>query len=456
MEFYPNITLCNSGCKFIGINKTSHEALCECKYNEILNNGNLNSDLMDDTLGNLNKIVDESNIEVLKCLGKAIKKFNKEVGGFIILSFFICSIISTILFYTLENNKIKKYIQNLYERFKQITSKNTNNNINSQPPKKVDKDIKAIQESKDLTEDNYGNKNKVSSNRRLIRQLEKITKNRRNQNFMSKKGTLRNQKVIQFVGTENNTLPGKKEDNIDIESDINFFKIYLSKSINDMGFHDAYKYDKRTFFEIFSEAIFDNVKTINTFFVSEPFMPITLKIVIYLLNINLYFVINGIFYSVNYISEVYHSKDDENFFSFVPRSIKRFLYISLVWSIIQILIHLFMIEEKRFKKLLIMYQKDLINLKFEAVKLVGLIRKRLLTFYIITLIIFIFSFLYVISFNYVYHYTQFEWIKSSIFIFIIIELLIIIICLLYAFIRKMSFKCKSDRLFKLSQIINEI
>ena len=115
-----------------------------------------------------------------------------------------------------------------------------------------------------------------------------------------------------------------------------------------------------------------------------------------------------------------------------------------------------MIEEKRFKKLLIAYQKDIINLKLEVVKLIGLIRKRLLTFYIITLLIFIFSFLYVVSFNYVYHYTQFEWIKSSIFIFIIIELLIIIICLLYAFIRKMSFKCKSDRLFKLSQIINEI
>ena len=115
-----------------------------------------------------------------------------------------------------------------------------------------------------------------------------------------------------------------------------------------------------------------------------------------------------------------------------------------------------MIEEKRFKKLLIAYQKDTINLKLEVVKLIGLIRKRLLTFYIITLLIFIFSFLYVVSFNYVYHYTQFEWIKSSIFIFIIIELLIIIICLLCAFIRKMSFKCKSDRLFKLSQIINEI
>ena len=128
----------------------------------------------------------------------------------------------------------------------------------------------------------------------------------------------------------------------------------------------------------------------------------------------------------------------------------------MVGGIIQILINLFMIEEKRFKKLLIRNQNDIGELKFEVLKLLDLIQKRLLTFFIIVLVIFIFSFLYVVSFNYVYHYTQFEWIKSSIFIFIIIELLIIIICLISAFIRKMSFKCKSDRLFKLRQIIEEI
>ena len=115
-----------------------------------------------------------------------------------------------------------------------------------------------------------------------------------------------------------------------------------------------------------------------------------------------------------------------------------------------------MVEEKRFKKLLINNQNDIIKLKIEVAKLISLIQRRLIIFFIIVLVIFIFSFLHIVSFNYVFHYTQFEWIKSSIFIFIFIELIMIIICLLYAFIRKMSFKCKSDRLFKLSQIINEI
>ena len=224
-------------------------------------------------------------------------------------------------------------------------------------------------------------------------------------------------------------------------------------SPQEMKFDIAIKYDQRTFGETFYDYICDNVKTINTFFVWENFKPITLKIVIYIVTINLYFVINGLFYNEDYISEVYHSNDDK-FFSFVPRSIKRFFYTLIVGSIIQILIHLFIIEERRFKRIFIRNKNNLSEIKLEIVKLNKLIDNRLITFYIIIIFIFIFSFLYIISFNYVYHYTQFEWIKSSIFIFIVIEILIFIACCFVSFIRIISLKYKSDRLFKLSNMIN--
>ena len=224
-------------------------------------------------------------------------------------------------------------------------------------------------------------------------------------------------------------------------------------SPQEMKFDIAIKYDQRTFGETFYDYICDNVKTINTFFVWENFKPITLKIVIYIVTINLYFVINGLFYNEDYISEVYHSNDDK-FFSFVPRSIKRFFYTLIVGSIIQILIHLFIIEERRFKRIFIRNKNNLSEIKLEIVKLNKLIDNRLITFFIIIIFIFIFSFLYIISFNYVYHYTQFEWIKSSIFIFIVIEILIFIACCFVSFIRIISLKYKSDRLFKLSNMIN--
>ena len=36
--YYPNITLCDSGCKNTGVNLTSMMAICECKFKEISNN----------------------------------------------------------------------------------------------------------------------------------------------------------------------------------------------------------------------------------------------------------------------------------------------------------------------------------------------------------------------------------------------------------------------------------
>jgi hypothetical protein len=117
LEFYPNITLCHSGCKNIGINKTSHEALCECKYNDILNIGNLNNDLMEDTLGNIKKIVDESNIEVLKCLKEGIEHFTENAGGFIVGGMAAVSIGSTVLFYLFNYSGIKIFIFNLTQNF---------------------------------------------------------------------------------------------------------------------------------------------------------------------------------------------------------------------------------------------------------------------------------------------------------------------------------------------------
>ena len=78
--FYPNITLCDSGCKNIGVNFTTKSAICECKYNDILNNDISNNDLLGDSTSEILEIVENSNIEVLKCLFKAFKHIKKNMG----------------------------------------------------------------------------------------------------------------------------------------------------------------------------------------------------------------------------------------------------------------------------------------------------------------------------------------------------------------------------------------
>ena len=223
----------------------------------------------------------------------------------------------------------------------------------------------------------------------------------------------------------------------------------MQKNVNEMDFYEAYKYDKRTFFEAFHDLLLENVMFINTFFVTEPLKPFLLKLIIYLLYITLFFIINGLFFSEDYISQVYHLEKKDKFFSFVPRSIKRFFYTLFVGTIMQFIIGCFFIKEKRIKKIFIREKNNVNNLKHEIIALIKIMQKRMITFFILVFLIFIFSFLYVISFNYVYHFTQFEWIKSSIFIIIVTDLIMLLLSFILICIRFISFKCKSDRIYNL-------
>ena len=50
--YYPNITLCDSGCTSKGVNLTSMESICECKFNDLMNNELIEGNaLIQNTLG---------------------------------------------------------------------------------------------------------------------------------------------------------------------------------------------------------------------------------------------------------------------------------------------------------------------------------------------------------------------------------------------------------------------
>ena len=116
-----------------------------------------------------------------------------------------------------------------------------------------------------------------------------------------------------------------------------------------MDYDDAYKYDKRNFYESFRDLILDKVIIFKTFCTKDPLKPLSIKIILLLLYINLYFLIHGLFFSENYISEVYHLENDEKFFSFVPRSITRFIYTITVGVIVEFIIECLFVEEKKLK-----------------------------------------------------------------------------------------------------------
>ena len=67
----------------------------------------------------------------------------------------------------------------------------------------------------------------------------------------------------------------------------------------------------------------------NTFIHEDPIKPRTIKIIIFILNVMLYFVVNGLFFSEEVISELYNvNEEEENFFSFLLVLLLELLLIS--------------------------------------------------------------------------------------------------------------------------------
>ena len=255
--------------------------------------------------------------------------------------------------------------------------------------------------------------------------------------------------------TDENLIKTSPEENEEAKEQENFFSEYLSTSLDDMEFDDALVKDKRTFCELFIENLKEDQIIANTFIAEDPLKPRTIKIILFILNIILYFVINGLFFSEEVISELYNvDEDKENFFSFMPRSIERLIYTTLVGIIIGIITDFFFVYEKKIKGI---FRRDKDNkkaIKQNIIKLSKEIKIRNIAFIIIVSIILIISFLYLLCFNYVYPYSQIEWIKSSIAIIIIMQALSFLKCFLEISLRYLSFKIKSEKLYKISKIID--
>ena len=89
---------------------------------------------------------------------------------------------------------------------------------------------------------------------------------------------------------------------------------------------------------------------IDTFYDKDKIRPISIKMILFLLILDLYFMVNALFFSSDYISEGFHDTNEEKFYSFIPRSLKRFLYTKIVSNVVDIIIYCIFIGTKKVNK----------------------------------------------------------------------------------------------------------
>ena len=253
---------------------------------------------------------------------------------------------------------------------------------------------------------------------------------------------IKSNKIINYQKTSTNI-----NDNINMEE-------FLKIDLDDMEFEDAIKYDKRSFSEFYRDRLKQKQIILDTFYNKDDIRPLPIKIMLLLLNIDLYFVINGLFFSEEYIIKLYHLETEDKFFDFIPRSIGRFFYATLVGVIIEIIIACIFIERNRIKRTFLRNKEDLLQLRYEIANIINSIKKRYIAFTIICFIISLISWYYVSCFNNVYPGVKVEWIKSSIVIILIMQILPFFLVLFEAILRLISFVNKSERIYKLKQFIS--
>jgi hypothetical protein len=225
---------------------------------------------------------------------------------------------------------------------------------------------------------------------------------------------------------------------------------FLMKSPEDLDFDEALTEDKRKFCEMYKDMLLSRHIFLSNIFEEDKYKPRTLRFIIYLLMLNLYFVINALFFSESYIGELYREEKEEKFFSFIPRSIKRIIYAFLVGIIVNFFFDFIIISGNKIKNIL-NKKKDYspVIIKGEIGKILFNIEKSVNIFFIINYIIMLVSWYYISCFNNVYSNTKIEWLKSSIFIIIIMQLYPFFYSLILSLLRFISLRCQIEQIYKI-------
>ena len=231
-----------------------------------------------------------------------------------------------------------------------------------------------------------------------------------------------------------------------------FFEEYLATSLDELEYDDAIRKDQRTFCQYLRECLKEKQMIAFTFISSDPLKIRIIKIMLFILNVVLYFVVIGMFYNEEYISTLYYiDKEDDHFFSYITRSIDKFIYTTMVSIIIGYIIDCFFVDEKKIKGIFKREKDNLMNLRHEITSFINNLKNKYLAFIILIFVLLSTAFYYLLCFNYVYPKTQIEWVKCSITIFIIMQILSILKCFLETSLRFLSFRCESEKLYKISR-----
>ena len=136
------------------------------------------------------------------------------------------------------------------------------------------------------------------------------------------------------------------------------------------------------------------------------------------------------------------------------RFFENLIYAALAGIITNYIIEFFFIEETKVKKIFKLNKDNILEFKIQINKIFKSIKRRYVFFIIISFIISLITLVHISCFNIVYSHLKFEWIIFSVIIIVFMQIFSVLVCLFHSILRFISFKCKSEKIYKISYLIS--
>ena len=468
LAYHPDIELCDDNCELIYVFLNNLTSKCECSISEEESKDKIRDNaLYQNQFGELEEFIYQINIYVMKCYKDIFKYkyFIKCYGGFIILGIIFIEIICTIIYFCKSRFYLKKYFFCVTGKFLNYLKKQKPNNKIKYKEEVLEKFKEPPRKNnKSRTKSNLlfnKSQNQNSNNLMIINNFNNINQSSNQKNIpinsnnkKSKYKRSKTHKEINLKGNNNLIINNFSLNDIIMNDDFDIdIKEFLITDPGDMDYDEALRRDNRSFCKFYCDKIFSEQIILNTFCNKEYLKPLPIKIMLLLLQIDLYLLINGLFYNEEYVNKKFELESD-SFSKAIWRFLDNLFYAFLVGVIINYIIEFFFIEEKKIRVTLKREKDNIIILRYEMIQIIKELERKYLFFIIISLIISIITWYHISCFNNIYPHMKQEWLIFSIFIIICIQILSLIMSLVETVLRFISFKCKSEKLFKLSLLFS--
>ena len=213
---------------------------------------------------------------------------------------------------------------------------------------------------------------------------------------------------ISLLNNNINNFQNQNQHQIIIQNQINnsIFLEFNDYELNNLVYHDALIYDKRSFFQYYTSLIKRNCLLLFAFLVRNDYNPKIIKIYIFLFSIAFFYALGIIFISDSTIKTIYENNDTYNSIYQIPEIIYSLIIGCVIFTVIKYIV----LPEKKIAEIRKMTIKE--NINAIQSKIINNIKCKILIFFIITFILLIFFWFYIGLFGAVYKNIQIYLLKK--------------------------------------------